>query len=507
MNKFKFPKNPKPGMEISDKYGTIWKYDQILNSWSTIGTLKETPIVDQNQDGLITPEIYNKLEFIKNNISTTQPLKLKPGNKAYWYYFRSSNKTIKFKAESEERLRIEADLGRIYQLLYKVGHCPGKTGPDGDKGETGKKGIQAPDELCFAPTKYDGKRLDFAMYVPTPLTCDSDILLPNGHVPEISIRLYEIRKPWHEVVNQDVCQDQLSVLPQYLKEHHDDLHKLKKLSSSKCDIEFSPVIKKLPVGWKIQSLWSLDIQISIDGKNNTILKDVAPYIDQAATQDTIIFDPDTNIVCGSIYMKQAAQPFNNATNWSNINPIYSGWCIKARQKGPDGLPGDDADCRIVINNELMPDNAVVATCPIVNVRYDNKTKVLYTKCADVVDEYCAEKIVLLPSSDLVADKPIFSSNYAGVENTLDECKSITNTVLSIPSVPKPKLKLVKWQPVGGCSITRFSTATKYDWNSLLSIPDKYPFDIKQPVDVEIENCCKEDFFYCRNVQEGPCNGS
>ena len=503
MSQFKFPKNPTPGMEISDKYGTIWKYYAETRNWSTIGTLKEIPIVNEKENGLITPEIYNKIKQV-NNIQKTPGLKLKPGTKAYWYYFRSSNKTIRFKSETEERLRIEVDLGRVYQLLYKVGHCPGKTGDDGLKGDAGKDGIQAPDELCFAPIRYDGKKLDFAMYVPVPLTCESDILLPNGHVPEISVRLYEIRRPWTEVTNDDVCEKQTAVMPQYLKDNQDELQKFKKQAAD-CGTEFSPVIKSIPVGWKIQSLWSLDIQIDPTGEKETVIKDAAPYIDIAATKNSIVFNKESSIVCGSVFLTEnAPQPFKS-TNWLEVNPIYSGWCIKARQKGPDGLPGEDADCRVSIKTLEMTDQAVVATCPIVNVRFDSSTKTLFTKCADIVGEYCAEKIVLLPSSDLIADKPIFQSNYAGVETTLEECKSITNTTLSVPEVTKPRLNLIKWQPVGGCSVTRYFSSIKYDWNSLLQDPDKYPFTIKQPQQVTEDNCCKEDFFYCGNVQRGTCN--
>ncbi len=507
-NAFRFPRNPNPGMEICDKYGVIWRFDATINNWVGAGMVEPPAVVTEQNDGLITPEIKKKLNYLRENYQPNKPtLKLYPGTNAYWYYLRSSNKTIRFQPESEERLRIEVDHGRIYQLLYKVGYCPGKTGDDGDRGDQGDDGRPAPDELCFAPSAYDGLRLDFAMYVPTPLTLEGDIYLPNCHVPEVSVRLYEIRKPWDKVLNSEACEDQLLALAKAYKDMPEELSKisdLRKQAENICGIPLSQVLRILPLGWKVQDLWSLDIQVDITGTNEPVLKDVAPYIDAERTASSIKWDASRNIVCGSIYLKEnAPEPFGQVKDWSKLYPIYSGWCLKARQKGPDGLPGDDADCRIKIIEDDINNAAIVATCPIINVRYDKTAKTIYYQCADLLTEYCAERVLIAANSDIIADDPAADSNFAAVEVTLDDCKSIAKTTITKPELPSPpKLNFIKWTPQGGCVTTRYFTSIKYDWNSTLAVNNKYPFPILYPTDKseEFDDCCKEDFFYCKNIQ-------
>lgn len=510
-NFFRFPKNPTQGMEVCDKYGVIWKYDATINNWVGAGRIQPPSVVSEKNDGIIDTNIKKKLDYLRQVSDPNKPsLKIFPGTEAYWYYLRSSNKTIRFQPESEERLRVEVDHGRLYQLFYKIGHCPGPSGDDGNTGIDGDSGIPAPNERCYAPSAYDKLKLDFAIYVPTPLTLENnDILLPNCHVPEVSVRLYEIRKPWQDVLNTEACEDQLVSLAKSYKDIPEptiQIAKLRKQQASEiCDIQLSQVIRTIPVGWKVQELWSVDIQISIvDG--SVVVKDAASYIDVEATKESIKWDAENNIVCGSIFLKESApEPFGPQKDWAKVYPIYAGWCLKARQKGPDGLPGDDADCRIKIGIDSINNSSIVATSPIINVRYDRSNNTIYYQSTDIITEYCAEKVVLSPNSDLIADNPITESDYAGVEVTLDECKTIAKTSIPDLNVSDPKLNLVKWTPQGGCVTTRYFTAIKYDWNETLALINKYPFPITYPQDKSAdESCCKEDFFYCKSVRNAAC---
>lgn len=511
-NSFRFPRNPYPNMEICDKYGVVWKYDATINNWVGAGTVAPPPVVTAKNDGLITPEIKKKLDYLRSVSAPERPtLKIYPGTDAYWYYLRSNNKTIRFQPESEETLRIEVDHGRLYQLLYKVGQCPGPRGLDGDRGPSGSNGVPAPDELCFIPSAYEDLKLDFAIYVPTPLTLDGPIFLPNCHVPEVSVRLFEIRRPWDIVTNAEACEDQITALARAYKEIPEEsakvsaLAKRQLLDDNLCGIKLSQVLRNIPVGSELQELWSVDIQVDITENKVTIL-DAAPYIDADKTKENITWDAENNIVCGSIFLKEnAPDPFNSTKGWNKLYPTYTGWCLKARQKGPDGLPGDDADCRIKISVDDVSNDAVIASSPIVNVRYDKTNRTLYYRTVDIITEYCADKVFALPNSDLLADKPVVESEYASVEITLDECKKLARSTISPPPTTKPTLNFVKWTPQGGCITTRYFTSIKYDWNATLAVNNKYPFPIQYPADKSNpEDCCKEDFFYCNNVQEGAC---
>ena len=181
----KLPKNPVNGQEVSDRYGNIWQYFADNNSWISKGTVGSIATVSDKNDGLVPPLIYDKLKRLSNAAATTNLtnyLKITPGKDAYWYYFRSQEKLFRFTPENESVLRIEVDRGRLYQVLSKVR----KTGARGPKGFTGIDGLDgyANSDVCdpingepsFIPSKFDGGRLDFAIFTPTPLTIGGPVV-------------------------------------------------------------------------------------------------------------------------------------------------------------------------------------------------------------------------------------------------------------------------------------------------------------------------------------------
>lgn len=507
-----FPKNKPDGTEISDKYGNIWKYSKESNSWENIGIISPIPIVSSNNDGQITTKIFGNLKTLKSlNIKSLNNLKLKPGVDGYYYYWRSSDKCIKFSPQRTDLLQVEIDKSRLYQLFYKL-QCVGPTGDAGLTGDSGIDGLPPPKELCYAP-RIAGRRLDFAIYVPTPLTLDGDIFLPNGHVPEISVRFHVIRKTWDEADNT-FWLDQLTYITKYLAPYAEERSKFNdsliaiKQTVDKCSIPLIPVLFNKPVSWTIDDLWAINLEVDPTGSKPPKFTTSSSYLDIDKSLKTIVFDQKSNVVCGSLFLKDSLpSPFTGSTSWSSLFPTYSGWCVKARQKGPDGINGDDANCKISVSVSDIDNSNINSVCPIVNVRFDPANRTLYTRCVDLLENICADTIRSLPNADTISRSAFSDTNFAVCEMSLSECRSVSKRKFVADEIVTQDLDLLFWEPQSGCFNNKYFDSVKFEWIPINDEPDRYPFDlfIPEPI-VGDKICCREDFFICDSVQDsGPCD--
>ena len=63
----KFPTHGQfDGQTVADRDGVVWKYDQKSDTWINRGVLHDPPIVSDGEDGLVTPEIYRKLNLLES---------------------------------------------------------------------------------------------------------------------------------------------------------------------------------------------------------------------------------------------------------------------------------------------------------------------------------------------------------------------------------------------------------------------------------------------------------
>lgn len=512
----KFPRNPIDGDQVSDAYGNRWQYTAESDAWISKGVVTGPPVVTENTNGIIDSEIYTKLSKLDNYLKTgvdLRPLKLYPGTDAYWYYFRSSDKLFRFTPEGESILRIEIDKGRLFQILMKQ-ICPGVRGPKGPKGDKGRDGLPGAPEICYYPSAVEENRLDFAIYTPVPLLPDGAVLLPNNHVPEISVRLFAVSS---ETVNAKFDQMQhLAIV--YSKHHTAELPKfqrtrdllLKRAMGEKyanlCNIPMSSVAA-FSDGAEVASSPSVTIEVSpIDPTDITILSDELD-IDEVETKATIRFDLATGIVCGSIFL--------NDRTWATI---ASEWCIKSRQKGPDGLTGDPGECYMRIVECTIDDTNFTVSCPIINARLDCDLDIIYTLCADLLEEICVNQVTLLANSDTLTDNSVFKSVFASAQMTLEECKYVNRYEISLENDDLPELDLVHWDPQPGCVTQRHYDRHEFNWIPDTDIPacdvtatwfgpdetrpGKYPWEIVIGLPKEDE-CCEDSFFWCPNVQDPP----
>lgn len=513
----KFPINPSDNAEVLDRYGNKWQYDATSNAWISKGVIKSYTTVSELEPGLVTPEIYNKLQNLRTyskmyNLKNT--LKINPGSDAYWYYFRSSDKLIRFRPESDNILRIEVDRGRLFQVLLKnqrVGP-PGSVGDIGDPGPDGLPGLTlcetAAGEPEYEPSILNGDRLDFAIYTPVPLVRDGIIDLPNDHVPSIAVRLHKITSMTGSVVS-----DQLSTLG---KSYNDVLGAqnyantrnlvvnaiMTAQGASVCGIPMSRVYKISP-----KTIMNPAVTIDIDPENGAIVGFTATNqaeIDRERTLPTIRFDKETNIVCGSIFLVRG--------KWEKDN-----WTVRSRQRGPDGPPGSDGSTTLIIETSSIDNSNMEASCPIVNVRYDASRETLYTFCSTLSSDVCVSRVGVLSGMSTLTNGPILGSKFAAVQMILDECKYINVYTPEIQPYEIPLLSFDSWEPQSGCVTQRHFDRHKFDWISSIKgaacspygvynnlSKTTFPYKIITAATPPEDECCQEDWFYCPNIQDGPC---
>jgi len=515
----KFPRNPTDGDQVSDVYGNRWQYTAESDAWISKGVVIAPAVVTENNNGIIDSDIYSRLSKLDAYLKTgvdIRPLKLYPGVDAYWYYFRSSDKLFRFSPEGESALRVEVDRGRLFQILMKQ-ICPGARGANGPKGDKGRDGVPGAPEVCYYPSEIQQTRLDFAIHTPTPILPGGPIEYPNRHVPEISVRLYKISE---ETVEESKAVDQMQhmaivynkfhpeVLPSF--QHTRDLLLKRalgeKYSESLCDIPLSKVAI-ITGGAVVESSPSVTIEVSpVDPTDITIISDLD--VDEAATKASIQYDLTTNIICGSVFL--------NGFNWADVS---NDWCVKSRQKGPDGLTGDPGECYLRIVECTIDDTNVTVSCPIINARLDCDLDIIYTICADLLEELCVDKISLLPNSNTLSDATTLKSVFASAQMTLEECKYVNRYEVELESDESPELELVHWDPQPGCVTQRHYAKHEFRWIPSTDVeacsdgavwygldasrPGIYPWDLIIGGEPEEDECCEDSWFWCPNVQDPP----
>jgi hypothetical protein len=166
-------------MEVCDVYGTIWRYDKQLNSWINIGTIGDSSVVTDTQDGLVSPPIFTRLSAISSEIQNGLKfdfLKIYPHLSGYYYLFQSSNHTITLEPESAHDLRMEVSRPRLLALLSQL-KCPGEQGLVGEQGDTGAPGSPGEPEKKY-PASISGSRMSI------------DVAVDDSLGTPISLRLF-----------------------------------------------------------------------------------------------------------------------------------------------------------------------------------------------------------------------------------------------------------------------------------------------------------------------------
>jgi hypothetical protein len=194
------------GDQVIDDSGNRYEFDAEERTWIYHGIIQTPPIVSQENPGIITPKIFEKLnlinKLIKNGVKFDQFKIDVDGLSPYFYFFYSSDDLVRFYPESQNKLRVEIDRARMLSKITKT-CCRGPKGKIGLQGKQGRDGIKAGNEKFLDPIFAEDNELRFETTVSTPLDTRislrifrSDItilelLIPIGDTDEVTVIQFE----------------------------------------------------------------------------------------------------------------------------------------------------------------------------------------------------------------------------------------------------------------------------------------------------------------------------
>lgn len=476
-----FPKNPQDGDTISDKLGNVYIYDLQTDSWNIKGRLVASNIVTEQSDGLVSPDIYKKLQNLRELYvsKALETFKIEPSVNSYWYYFKSPSGLIRFKTEDANTIRMEVDRGRLINLILKknllaYGNPICIKGPKGQKGEKGDAGPKGDNGSGGgAEPAYLAKVINDTLQfeVPTSLSIDTNI----------SVRIYPVAAPAIQSTNWLVGDVE--------KKHYDPSGVLLPQAMSPI---FNGAVPPIPT-------YSLEIKYSEPSKFIVVKGD---DIDVQAS--SLKFTGST--VTGSISLTSGS--------WSGS------WAVKSAQKGPVGPKGAAGTCFAKPLKCIVSNTDIRALCPIVNARFECGTNVIRTFCAPLSGTLCVGKLRLPSNSNALSDLNAVEATFASVKVSPDDCKPTYQYSFAPKPEKTPKLMLADWSPQPGCVTKRHFNDHSFDWipnTNLAGCNTKViwlgPTEIKKPLypwtnitaeEPERDLCCQDDFFYCPNKQTQEC---
>ena len=80
----------KDGDQIIDAHGNIYEFNTEQKTWVFLGQIQEPPIVTEQNDGLVSPPIFDKLTLIqklKDRGISFDPFKLATEAETPYFYF------------------------------------------------------------------------------------------------------------------------------------------------------------------------------------------------------------------------------------------------------------------------------------------------------------------------------------------------------------------------------------------------------------------------------------
>jgi len=489
----KFPKNPTQDQLYVDLNGVEWRFDIIRSRWVQQSLFENIPVVSASQDGLITPEIYDRLEQLK--ISAEQldlsTFKIFPGIDAYYYYFYSPDGLIDIRHRGDGIISIDVNEQKLVAYLYRY-LCIGDRGIQGDKGIVGNPGLPAPNEPTFYPDRAENV-ISGEVYVPIPIGTYYD----HPTITPISLRFYGL----YTVPTSFTLGDQLAYWINVIGNP---------LSQPEEKAVFSRFRQRI-----------IDQSLGLS---------TGPVVDLSNTVNNVlqlnpgaILELDINPVDGSFTI------VNNGINANAANiqvefdrnlgylkfSIAAAWpddvVFKCRQRGPKGDRGDipnsfisQFDCAFPDNSNVRPDTALI------HFRLDCENDTFYV----AFDRLNSQDAYQLVSTDVqaatTATRPIIEGRYAAVERVAGPVKMTALLINQFGDIDIDEPDLQDWEPQPGCHTKRSFANHEFDWISGTDIgecadelkwygpegvrPGKYPYELVRPSEPPGDQCCQDDYF-------------
>jgi len=481
----------KDGDQIFDGNGNIYEYNAELDEWIYRGIIEIPDIVTLDQDGLVYPAVYRRLELIQELIDRGIDFgffKLDtPGDIPYYYFFYSPDDLIRFYPETGSRLRLEVDRNRIYQKLLRS-CCAGPKGPAGAKGATGRAGIKASNEQYRLPASVTSGEFEIDTIVDTPIDTQLSIRLFRSDTMLVEY-LLEIDSGSDivkvngagnvELTEEEKAAAELEAEARGLYEKGDidgAIEKLNEIISLDVNVEQTQSI--------IDALLETGIWPESPSPLQIIIYDDNIDVDLTGTQ--INFDRSSNRLWGVLAFTKGATDI-------------ASWKYKARQRGPKGQDGDDGSPFLAISKQIVDDPDIISRSAITSIRKSDLNNIISYLTSALPDDICVSNLAI--SSSVIPVGNLLDAKFVAVKTTTRRCKDIGFYEYLEPEYTPPALDFPAWEPTADCvTASRFSSY-KFEWWDLTD--PKYPYRILVPPRPN-EQCCQEPFFWCPNVGDNPC---
>jgi len=435
----------------ADPFGVIWEYDAETKSYINKGYLRPLLPVTEMEDGLVSPAIFNRITAMSSYKDDLELFKIEtPHNPApYFYLLYSSDHLISARAESATQIRIEIDRGNLYRRFMNV-ICRGTKGDQGLQGVKGITGRAASKERKIKPD----------------ILSDGILIKRTVNIPldtPISLRFFD--------------------------KHNQLLSEILIHTSGSMAATWEVVTDLLQI--------------------NHTATEISIEINDAAIIDAhIVFDK----------------------SWPD-NAYY-----KIRQQGPKGSEGPPGHAFLEIKEQTIVDDVLTATKVVQNLRRSKTNDDLFMVYSDISKEVCAHGLTLVmglpygvpvtkrisvieqPTPQEMAEygdppargvrrtgsyisyQEIEDLLWGAVKNTTEDCKDIGFFKFH-PATVEPTLNLPHWTPMKQCADRLRYDMTTMDWQKDLA-DENLPIILLNPRPPE--QCCQEDFFWCPNLGDAPC---
>ena len=189
-------------------FGNVFEFDGEGDSWVFKGQLQDPDVVTEQEDGLVSIPIFDRLQQIQDQVdagisydinklftgtfgaSPQVAGTLEESNLPYFYYFYSSDRLVKFMPElsvgMDKKFRIEVNSESIIRRLLSL-QCRGPKGSDGLEGDAGSDGVPANNELFRQPLNQTSTEFEFSGFVASPIDTDISFRLFQDKVQIIEI--------------------------------------------------------------------------------------------------------------------------------------------------------------------------------------------------------------------------------------------------------------------------------------------------------------------------------
>ncbi|MDP1712256.1 MAG: hypothetical protein Q8K86_07345 [Candidatus Nanopelagicaceae bacterium] len=174
--------------QIADASGNVFEFDAETKAWIGKGVITTQPMVSEWEDGLVPPKLFDrirKVETYEDDLKAVCKIDHTVTPPGYFYLLNSPDDLIRFYPESRERIRIEADRGRLTQKILR-NVCIGPKGDRGPAGLAGRPGRPAGRERYIKP-KVTATTMTIEAPLSLPLDTDVSLRLFRGNIQRTEI--------------------------------------------------------------------------------------------------------------------------------------------------------------------------------------------------------------------------------------------------------------------------------------------------------------------------------